>query len=108
MKIFLVLAVLISTTMLTTKASEVSPKALVGIESTISTMKSELKSMYNIEAVSQMDGKILATQLILIEDKIIAAEDKLDAIESDADLTQPNIDAIKAELKSAQELMDEV
>lgn len=116
MKKILILMVLISTSMLSTRAMDkefiskdqtVSTKYLVGLESSISLLKSEIKEIRDVD-MSIKEGYEIARYLQVVDLHIMKAEELLNSIDNDMSLTMDNINKVKREIKAADVLLEEL
>lgn len=90
-------------------AGDISPKMLSEIESRISIQKEELNlKTSGLDIVDIVEGKIVASIIISVEDKIEEAEMLLAEIESDESLTEENIQAIVDLLDEAEVLIESI
>ena len=55
-----------------------------------------------------MEGKIVASMISMIEEKLAAAENSLNAINSDESLTEENVAQINSILDESQKLIEEI
>ena len=96
-------------TILSSFAAQVSPKALVGLESRIDLQRSELNQKLNsINTDDITEGKIVAAMVNMIESKLEQAENSLDSIESDNELTEERINKINQILDESERLIKEI
>lgn len=103
------IAILVSLTAFSAFSSEISPKMLSEIESRISLQKEELNSKTSgLDIVDIVEGKIVASIIISVEDKIEEAEMLLAEIESDESLTEENIQAIVDLLDETEVLIESI
>ena len=95
-------------TIITAQAATVSAKALLGIESRIEIQREILNDKLNsFETDDITEGKIVATMVNLIENKIAQAEESLNSISED-ELTEENIAKINSILDESEKLIEEI
>jgi outer membrane PBP1 activator LpoA protein len=95
-------------TIITAQAATVSAKALLGIESRIELQRDALNVKLNsFETDDITEGKIVATMVNLIENKIAQAEESLNSISED-ELTEENIAKINSILDESEKLIEEI
>ncbi|NOT80041.1 MAG: hypothetical protein HOP07_13685 [Bacteriovoracaceae bacterium] len=103
------IAILVSIAAFSALAGDISPKMLSEIESRISIQKEELNlKTSGLDIVDIVEGKIVASIIISVEDKIEEAEMLLAEIESDESLTEENIQAIVDLLDEAEVLIESI
>lgn len=103
------IAILVSMAAFSALAGDISPKMLSEIESRISIQKEELNlKTSGLDIVDIVEGKIVASIIISVEDKIEEAEMLLAEIESDESLTEENIQAIVDLLDEAEVLIESI
>lgn len=103
------IAILVSLTTFSALAADISPKMLSEIESRISLQKEELNlKSSGLDIVDIVEGKIVASIIISVEDKIEEAEMLLAEIESDESLTEENIQAIVDLLDESEVLIESI
>ena len=87
--------------------NEISPKALVEIESRIDLLKEELALRLKTAdgGESLEEGKIIASIIMMVEDNLKLASEKLNKISDDGDLTLKNIKSINSLLDQTEELI---
>lgn len=90
-------------------AGNMSPKALLGIESRIELQRIALNDKLNSANIDDItEGKIVAAMANSIESKLEQAEKALSSIESDNELTKENVDKINAILDESERLINEI
>jgi len=103
------IAIFVSIAAFSALAGDISPKMLSEIESRISIQKEELNlKTSGLDIVDIVEGKIVASIIISVEDKIEEAEMLLNEIESDESLTEENIQAIVDLLDEAEVLIESI
>ena len=106
MKTLLIIASLF--TMITAHAA-VSAKSLLGIESRIEIQRESLQEkLRSFETDDYMEGKIVASMVSMIEEKLTSAENSLNAIVSDESLTEENVAQINSILDESEKLIEEI
>jgi hypothetical protein len=107
MKTLLVMIALLSVSSL--HAATTSAKVLGEIDIRIEMQRDALnEKLNNLDADDLTKGKIIASMVNMIEEKLVNAESLEDAISSDEDLTVENVDKINSVLDLSEELIKEL
>lgn len=105
MKLFI--ALMLSISIHAVSATDISPKILSDIESSISLQKEDLNSkLRKLKIDDEFEGKIVAAMISTIENKISKAEKLLSQIDSDESLTEENVFKIEKILQESKTLIE--
>ena len=108
MKAFIAMITLFA--VMSVQAATISAKAMLGCESRIENQRVALQEKLNsLEDTGDItEGKIVASIVNMVYDRLVQAEEALLAIDSDEKLTVEAIDAINKILDESEELIREI